>query len=110
MLDCKGLACPQPVMRTKDLLEKQAPENVEVLVDNQAAGQNVQRFLQSQGYEAEIAAQGGDFVISGRRDPRPGPYRPRRRRSTPALPRTRAFWCSCARTPWAIPTTSWARA
>ncbi|MBU4275139.1 MAG: sulfurtransferase-like selenium metabolism protein YedF [Proteobacteria bacterium] len=69
MLDCKGLACPQPVMRTKDLLEKEAPETVEVLVDNQAAGQNVQRFLQSQGYEAEVAAQGGDFVISGRRDP-----------------------------------------
>jgi len=69
MLDCKGLACPQPVMRTKDLLEKEAPETVEVLVDNQAAGQNVQRFLQSQGYEAEVAAQGGDFLISGRRDP-----------------------------------------
>lgn len=69
MLDCKGLACPQPVMRTKNLLEDEAPETVEVLVDNQAAGQNVQRFLQSQGYEAEVAAQGGDFVISGRRDP-----------------------------------------
>ncbi|MCF8041965.1 MAG: sulfurtransferase TusA family protein, partial [Desulfarculaceae bacterium] len=49
MLDCKGLACPQPVMRTKDLLEKEVPETVQVLVDNQAAGQNVQRFLQSQG-------------------------------------------------------------
>ncbi|MBU1274449.1 MAG: sulfurtransferase-like selenium metabolism protein YedF [Proteobacteria bacterium] len=69
MLDCKGLACPQPVMRTKDLLETKAPETIEVLVDNQAASQNVCRFLQSQGYEAEVATQGGDFVISGRRDP-----------------------------------------
>ncbi|BEQ16373.1 sulfurtransferase-like selenium metabolism protein YedF [Desulfoferula mesophila] len=69
MLDCKGLACPQPVMRAKELLEKEAPDSLEVLVDNQAAGQNVQRFLQSQGYEAEVTAQGADFLITGRRDP-----------------------------------------
>ena len=69
MLDCKGLACPQPVMRTRDVLQKEAPDTIEVLVDNQAASQNVQRFLQSQGYEAAVATQGGDFVVSGRRDP-----------------------------------------
>jgi selenium metabolism protein YedF len=68
MLDCKGLACPQPVMRAKELLEKEAPDSLEVLVDNQAASQNVCRFLQSQGYEATISTHGRDFVISGKRN------------------------------------------
>ncbi|MFH1057231.1 MAG: sulfurtransferase-like selenium metabolism protein YedF [Pseudomonadota bacterium] len=68
MLDCRGLACPQPVLRAKERLEKEAPEAVEVLVDNAAAGQNVSRFLVSQGYRAEIAPSGADFLVRGRRD------------------------------------------
>jgi selenium metabolism protein YedF len=69
MLDCKGLACPQPVMRTKQLIEDQAPEHIEVLVDNEAASQNVSRFLGSQGYDAAVSRQGAEWLISGRRDP-----------------------------------------
>ncbi|MEW5913025.1 MAG: sulfurtransferase-like selenium metabolism protein YedF [Thermodesulfobacteriota bacterium] len=69
MLDCKGLACPQPVMRTKELLAKQAPQQVQVLVDNAAASQNVSRFLQSQGYAAQVSQQGKDYLVSGTRDP-----------------------------------------
>jgi selenium metabolism protein YedF len=69
MLDCKGLACPQPVMRTKELIENQAPETVQVLVDNKAASDNVSRFLASQGYEAQVGEEGGDFLVSAKRDP-----------------------------------------
>jgi len=69
MLDCRGLACPQPVLRTKELLEDQAPEQVEVLVDNAAASHNVSRFLGSQGYRAQAVPQGSDFLVSGHKDP-----------------------------------------
>jgi selenium metabolism protein YedF len=69
MLDCRGLACPQPVIRTKELLEREAPQQVEVLVDNAAASQNVSRFLASQGFSAQAAAQGADFLVSGQRQP-----------------------------------------
>ena len=69
MLDCRGLACPQPVLRVKELLEKEAPQRVEALVDNAAASQNVSRFLTSQGYRAEATPQGADFLVSGQRDP-----------------------------------------
>lgn len=34
MLDCRGLACPKPVIKTKELLEAQALKGLEVLVDN----------------------------------------------------------------------------
>jgi selenium metabolism protein YedF len=69
MLDCRGLACPQPVIKTKEMLESQAPQSLEVLVDNQAASQNVVRFLGSQGYRATAQPQGGDFLVSAQRDP-----------------------------------------
>ncbi|MCF8032069.1 MAG: sulfurtransferase-like selenium metabolism protein YedF [Desulfarculaceae bacterium] len=69
MLDCKGLACPQPVIRTKELIENEAPDTIEVLVDNEAASQNVSRFMGTQGYEASVSPQGGDWLISGRRNP-----------------------------------------
>ncbi|MCA1990321.1 MAG: sulfurtransferase-like selenium metabolism protein YedF [Desulfarculus sp.] len=68
MLDCRGLACPQPVLKAKELLEKQAPDQVEVLVDNAAASQNVSRFLGSQGYRAQVRTQGADFLVSGQKD------------------------------------------
>jgi len=68
MLDCRGLACPQPVMRTRDLLADESPERVEVLVDNEAASQNVSRFLNSQGYRAEVERRGGDYLVRGVRD------------------------------------------
>jgi len=69
MLDCRGLACPQPVMRTKELIEADAPEALEVMVDNQAASQNVSRFMGVKGYAATVTAQGGDYLIKGVKDP-----------------------------------------
>jgi selenium metabolism protein YedF len=68
MLDCRGLACPQPVIKAKELLESQAPASLEILVDNQAASQNVSRFLGSQGFRASVQPQGADFLISAQRD------------------------------------------
>lgn len=50
-LDCKGLACPGPVLECKRLVEARRPECVTVSVDNEAAKENVSRFLKNQGYE-----------------------------------------------------------
>lgn len=55
-LDCRGLACPQPVARCRDLLKSSAPAQLEVIVDNQAAVENISRFLQNNGYDA-VATQ-----------------------------------------------------
>lgn len=65
MLDCRGLACPQPVMRAKELIEAESPQTVEIMVDNQAASQNVSRFIGTRGYAATVTAQGDDFIIAG---------------------------------------------
>ena len=65
MIDCRNMACPQPVLATKDLIESQSPDQVEVLVDNEAASQNVSRFLGTRGYQTEMARQDSDFLIIG---------------------------------------------
>ncbi len=73
MLDCRGMACPQPVLSTKQQLEQDRPERIEVLVDNQAASVNVSRFLTTQGYKAEVRETGGEFLVSGELDPSAAP-------------------------------------
>jgi len=67
-LDCKGLACPQPVLRTKGLIESH-PEGTEFVVtlDNAASAQNVIRFFESQGFTATLAEKDGEFIIHGTR-------------------------------------------
>lgn len=46
----QGLPCPQPVLQCKHCLEADSPEDFSVLVDNEAAQQNVARFLATRGY------------------------------------------------------------
>ena len=71
-LDCRGLACPEPVVRTKALVD-QGLDEVAVLVDSQASATNVTNFLISQGFEADSEARGPDFLINGRRVKEPPP-------------------------------------
>ena len=60
-LDCRGLACPEPVMRCRNLIAEKYPEALCVLVDNAAACENVGRFLERSGY-AMSARQEGDAL------------------------------------------------
>jgi selenium metabolism protein YedF len=52
VVDCRGLSCPQPVIKTKQALEKTA--RVTIVVDNLAASDNVARFGESQGGKVTI--------------------------------------------------------
>lgn len=49
IVDAKGLACPEPVIRTKKAL-KDKPESLTVIVDNAAAFENVTRFAEAMKY------------------------------------------------------------
>src|SRR5664279_3426398 len=66
-LDCRGLACPNPVIKTKELIDQGDVRQLTVLVDNPAAQENVSRFLQRAGYETKTEAQGDSFAITGSR-------------------------------------------
>jgi selenium metabolism protein YedF len=71
LLDCKGLACPKPVLQCKDCIEDEAPEAFEVLVDNQAAKENVERFLSTKGYSAHVLQENGLWLIRATREEAP---------------------------------------
>ena len=64
-LDCRGLACPAPVLETKKTLDAKGPSKIVVTVDNEAAKENISRFLGSQGFEVSIRGEGKDFHVSG---------------------------------------------
>ena len=64
-IDARGLACPAPVLQTKETVDKEAPNTIEVLVDNEAARQNVARFLESQNYGVSTEQMGTDFQVIG---------------------------------------------
>lgn len=60
-LDCLGLACPQPVLATKDALARMSSgETILVLVDNEAACGNISRFAESQGHTVKAEDKGGN--------------------------------------------------
>jgi selenium metabolism protein YedF len=66
-LDARGLSCPAPVLMAKEAVEKDHLDVVEVLVDNEAARENVSRFLGSQQFSVSVVPEGNDFKISARR-------------------------------------------
>lgn len=49
ILDCTGLVCPRPVIQTKEALEQGGDLVLCVIVDNEAACDNVRRFAEGQG-------------------------------------------------------------
>jgi selenium metabolism protein YedF len=64
-IDARGQACPQPVLMTKKVVDKDRPDRLTVLVDNEAAVENVSRFLGTRGYETKSTGQDGTFTVSG---------------------------------------------
>lgn len=63
-IDARGQACPQPVLLTKQVVDAQLPSRLTVLVDNEAAVENVSRFLGTRGYETTTSGQGDAFTVS----------------------------------------------
>ncbi len=64
VLNCIGLSCPQPVLMCKEEIEKNSPAELIVIVDNDAAKENVSRFLKNQGYEiGEIINENSTYKI-----------------------------------------------
>ncbi|WP_297228133.1 sulfurtransferase-like selenium metabolism protein YedF [uncultured Desulfovibrio sp.] len=49
-VDCRGLACPGPVVACSRVVKQETPSALCVLVDNPAAVENVSRFLRTSGY------------------------------------------------------------
>lgn len=71
-IDARGLVCPEPVLQTKAVIEKTNIDALKVIVDNEAAMENVCRFLEFNGYKILTDRQVDCFVITGKLKTMPG--------------------------------------
>ncbi len=63
-IDCRNLACPEPVLKTKKALEEMEEGILEVLVNSISSIQNVKRFAANQGLVAEEEKlENGESII-----------------------------------------------
>jgi selenium metabolism protein YedF len=62
-IDCRGMACPQPVITTKKTFEETGEEEFAIIVDNSGSRDNVERFAQSQGAMVNVEKKGNDFFL-----------------------------------------------
>ena len=58
-----GFVCPVPVIMTKKALNEIAEGEVEVLVDNETAKQNLEKLAKELGYEFKSCAVDGNFQV-----------------------------------------------
>lgn len=63
-INARGLACPQPVLTAKQAVDQDHPARLTVRVDNEAAVENISRFLGTRGYETTASGQGDDFTVT----------------------------------------------
>lgn len=67
-IECQGLPCPQPVIKCKDAIESDSPNEISIVVDNSAAQENVTRFLENNGYTASFSVTDGEYLITGKKE------------------------------------------
>lgn len=60
MIDARGFSCPMPVVMVQKEVQKNAPDRLEVLVDDPCAVENITRFASNNGYHAAAQATGED--------------------------------------------------
>ncbi len=62
-VDARGYSCPTPVLMVKEALDKDIQE-LEVLVDNGAARDNITRHAQSRGKAVTVQTVDGDYLLT----------------------------------------------
>ncbi len=67
-LDCRGLACPGPVLRCMDCLDRDAPLALTVLLDDPGALENVSRLLSGKGYAVSSTQDLNTWTLTASRD------------------------------------------
>ena len=66
-VDARGLSCPVPVLKTKQVLEKPFKGEVIVLLDEEVAKENVTRLAGSMGYTVKEVEDAGEFTLTLRK-------------------------------------------
>lgn len=64
-LDIRGLPCPQPVIKTAEVLNTlEEGEKIKVIVDSEISLRNIERFIKAQGYSLlKVETSGEDYIL-----------------------------------------------
>jgi tRNA 2-thiouridine synthesizing protein A len=68
IVDCRGLACPEPVITTQKALDHLQGEEIVVIVDHVFSCNNVERFARSRGYSVEVKQEDETFYLHIRKE------------------------------------------
>ncbi len=63
-IDCRGLACPKPVIETKKKMDLINDGTLIVIVDNEIAKENIRKFAQSKNLQIKIDSKEDDFYLT----------------------------------------------
>ena len=61
-IDARGLSCPQPVLLTLDAIAAGSADQIQVMVDNETARENVTRAAESKGWSVSGVQSDGDEI------------------------------------------------
>lgn len=62
-VDARGLTCPMPVAMVRKEIKTIAPDELEVLVDDRCAVENITRFGSNNGYTVSCERNGEQFRL-----------------------------------------------
>ncbi|MBF0406866.1 MAG: sulfurtransferase TusA family protein [Candidatus Riflebacteria bacterium] len=60
LIDARGLSCPQPVLITLKKIREMKTGEIEVIVDSEAAVENVSRMSNKEGWKVEMLDSSDD--------------------------------------------------
>lgn len=63
-VDARGFSCPMPVVMVQKEVKASAPGELQVLVDDKCAVENVTRFGEGQGYTVTCSEDAGEFTLT----------------------------------------------
>jgi tRNA 2-thiouridine synthesizing protein A len=67
IVDARGRSCPEPVIMTKNAIESNPNEPIQVLVDAQVAVENITRFAKGKGYKVSIDEDSEEYTLNIRK-------------------------------------------
>ena len=67
IIDARGRSCPEPVIMTKDAIESNPKESIQVLVDAHVAVENITRFATGKGYKVNIEEKNREYILNIRK-------------------------------------------
>lgn len=64
IIDARGRSCPEPVIMTKNEIDKNNSKSFKVLVDTHVAVENITRFVEGKGYNISTEELNGEFRLN----------------------------------------------